>query len=412
MNRKIFFAELHDEYQSLLRTDETALVRRASCYILLADGIILHPAYLWLSQETHRLVFEKLADIFRPPYCEVVLGDAQSIPDYMQERMEKLRRGVPQGSTQEARKYAYWESRLLVEAKRLDTRFPADARTIMRKSRDTKFRDLLAADLDVAADPASLINQIAAHSAQENLAVDQQEICERLKGFVKSAELVSLETFGSEVRRIGLPGLTESGTFKARMLTLYYYANVEGGIQVPGLANLMSEAIVNPFDADVFWNVFAKLFGKKPAQYLSASADPTVVKTLQELRDTPVWQEYRRAYFEVLEAVDDNLLTNATDLAKKIRTATGQDELTVVARLWRERKLEIASTVFGALGVCTISGPGVVLGALSMTFSAWRLPGAIRRFNDQYRQHDLTQLQSLIRNAVTSIVENKPPLLQ
>jgi hypothetical protein len=47
---------------------------RLVCYYLLAPTIILHPAYIWQSEETHTLVNTAGRELFRPPFTELELG--------------------------------------------------------------------------------------------------------------------------------------------------------------------------------------------------------------------------------------------------------------------------------------------------------------------------------------------------
>lgn len=396
-DKKVFVAELHNGFQDLAQIDEKALIKRAYCYILLADGIILHPAYVWLSRVSNELVLCKLAEFFRPPFCDIALGDSSSIPDYMNQRIERLREGLPDGSTQEALKYAKWESLLLEQAKKLDKTFPERSQLELGQSRDAKFRELLTADLASALDPASLLNQVHAHADEEHLKIDHIKVPEQLVRFVEADDLVSLETFANRVRTVGMPALVEQDRFKKRMLTLYYHANIQQGIHLPAGAALSENSVVDPFDADVFWSVFERLFGKKPTRFLSTATDPQLVRMLRELRETDLWREFRKAYFQVLHRLDDELRANASRIAQKMRIETGEQELGIVRRLWQNRKTEIASCVFGAIALSTASPIIMAAGGLSVFFSAWRLPGAIKKFLDDYRQHDLPRLREKIR---------------
>ena len=402
---QIFFAELDDDYQDLLRIDLEGLIRRAYCYVLLADGIIIHPAYIWQSAASHTLILDKLAEVFQPPLAKIALGDSDSITDYMAERMEKLKGYRVRETTKELRQYARWESDLLRLAKALDTKYRENG-TVSRlpASRDTKFRQLLEHDLAAGPDAPTIRNILQDGAERAGLQVDIEDICGKLITFVQASPLVSVETFATYVRSHGLPDVVESRVFKDRMLAIYYEANLGAGMTAPASAALYRERIVNFYDSEVFWAAFEYVFGKRAVKVLSQHTDPQVVRALRELRETEVWQNYRAVYFQVLEQLDVALWENAKLLGEKIKEVSGQGGVQVVRRLWRHEKKAIVAAVFGVMGLSTGSLVAMIPGILSMFFGSRRLVQAIDRFVHDYHTHDLTRLQYRITQEVEKIV--------
>jgi hypothetical protein len=407
-SRRVFVSEFDDDYQELLVVNDSALLKRVYCYVLLSDGLIVHPAYLWQSTCSNELVLQRLVAIFRPPLFEVALGDSEDIVAYIRERIERLERYRVRETTKELRQYKRWETTLLQQALRLQGAFGDAGYYRGAQSRDSKFRALLDADLVVGTNPFSISALIAENAQSQRVGGDVDETRAALRHFVANSPLVSLETFANRVRARGMPDLTEDTAFKKRLLDLYYYANADSDILVPGASGLSSVETVNPFDANVFWRVFRELFGQKPHNYLSASSDPVTVRFIRDLRDTDVWQAFRGVYFSVLRTVGDDLRQNEEALSKAIRIESGYDSVRVLGRVWRRHKLEIAAAAFGALSIS--SGPAVpiVAGAVSLLLGLRRLPAAIKRYVDDYYAHDLTQLRHKIRQAVSNAVREEP----
>src|ERR1700689_2193072 len=174
-DKGIFFAELDDDFQNLQRLSEEQLLKRATCYFLLAPSLIVHPAYTWRSPMTHRLVHNTAAQLIRPPFAQLELGKHSNIHEYMGTRIDKLRK--PRLPTRELREYEYYEPDLYDEATALDVRFQtALSRDVMSANlRDERFRKLLKEDLDrtVDFDRISLAAQLGPYYA------DSAEVAKR-----------------------------------------------------------------------------------------------------------------------------------------------------------------------------------------------------------------------------------------
>lgn len=402
--RRVFVAEL-DDYQDLVLLGRAALLRRAYCYVLLADGVIVHPAYLWQSHLSNQLVLDELLELFRPPLAQLALGDSPSVVDYINQRIDRLRQQAPD-MTEELRKYSYWESRLLEQARKLDKRFTAGTPYRASESRDAQFRKLLSSDLNNSLDQHSILNQLLSVARQSKVAIDREEVKEALLTFVKDTDLVSIETFSNQVRVIGVPALAEQQAYKKRVLDIYYHANVNPQIHIPGLSSLSPDRVVDPFDADVFWAVFAKLLGKRNAQSLSSSADPTMVRTLRELRDHELWQKYRSIYCDILCTVEGSARKHAEHIVTAICAQTGQDRLFVLRRLWAQHKIHIVACVCTGLGI-SVGLRSILAGFGSLGFGLSPVFKDLYRFVQDYHSHELSRLRQVIDRQVESYIEQQ-----
>ena len=296
--KQIYLAELDDDYQELLNIESKELIRRTYCYILLSDGLVIHPAFIWQSHLVNDLVFNKLSDIFAPPLIQIALGDSDMVSDYMPERINRLDKS--RNKTKELLKYKKWQSQILTQAKILDAKFSNSSSYHNKESRDKKFRKLLAHDVAVNNTISTIKFLIKVSVENEQLGIDVAEIAEKLSNHINKSELVSMETFLNKLRSLGLVKLSEDIFLKRRILHLYTLANLDDRLVAPGISDLDSNCIFRPFDHNVFWVVFSKLFGKKVSSLLSTKTDREIVYTIKQLTESNVWVNFRNVYFSVL----------------------------------------------------------------------------------------------------------------
>ena len=407
-NKLVFFPEADDDLQAILQGDKKLLIRRVHCYTLLSDGIILHPAYIWQSKTTNELVLRYISEVLTPSIFKILLGDSATIKEYITERMEKVSPKKVGETLYEYHQYKRWGSDITDQASKLDKAFLGREPVILAESRDAKFRRLLTNDVAENLDPYSLYWMLSEFIRKEKVNIDVVTLISKLQNYIKSADLVSVESLTNYVTRdIGLQPLSQSIDFKKRMLDIYYHSNVDERIHVPGLT-VISNRIVDPFDVDIFWKVFAGLFGKKAAVALSEGSDPRMTKTILEIRDSSVWQDFRRIYFSVLEEIESSLWHNTSLVQGRIEDATGYSSVTVIKRIWREKRLETVAIVFGIICCATtpVSISLLPIGIASIMLSAASLRKAMDRFIHEYHKNDLTTLRYRIGKVVEDVVEN------
>jgi len=149
------------------------------------------------------------------------------------------------------------------------------------------------------------------------------------------------------------------------MLDLYVRANIDDRVAVPGITRVTHEFSINPFDHNIFWLFFGRIFGKKNAEALSRSDDPHTVLFLKQLRETESWQEFRSIYFEVIHITDVVLEQNASVFAKKMKKEIGQVDARVFRRVWLEQKRQLLSVVFGVVATICTGGLLFLIGLIS-----------------------------------------------
>jgi hypothetical protein len=405
----IFLAELQSDFQELQIINEKELLRRVFCYFLLSDELILHPAYIWQSTVTNKLVLHKLSDLFSPEIARIALGDSEDILGYMRQRKSQLIVHSESQGTKELSRYEKWsKSGLLAEqARKLDKKFRDRSEFRNLESRDKKFRKLLREDIALEGHHWSIREQIDRFIRIKNVRLDTSEIVEKLDIFVSNSGLVSMETFSNKLIEYGLIELTTEREFRRRMLDLYVRANVDDRVAVPGIARVTHDFSINAFDHNIFWLFFGRIFGEKNADTLSQSDDSYIVLFLKQLRETESWQEFRRIYFEVINITDTILEQNASIFAKKMKKAMGQTEVRVFRRVWFEQRKQLLSVVFGVIAtICTV-GVLFIIGLISSTYGLSNLLPSVRRFVHEYHQNDLTKLQFEIRKGVEAFLVQK-----
>jgi hypothetical protein len=89
MSVDVFWAEAHDEVQSLI-SDKMWLRRRLIAIFLLSNKIIIHPSYIWRSDITRSAIFHSYKFLFSSTTASLILGDSLDVESYIFNRLHKL----------------------------------------------------------------------------------------------------------------------------------------------------------------------------------------------------------------------------------------------------------------------------------------------------------------------------------
>lgn len=81
---RVFVAELDDDAVRRLGAAETQ--RSLLAYLLLADTVVLHPAYFFQYPMAKRLILGDAKTLLSPPRLQLVLGDSADTHVYMVDR--------------------------------------------------------------------------------------------------------------------------------------------------------------------------------------------------------------------------------------------------------------------------------------------------------------------------------------
>jgi len=406
--RLLFLSEADDDLQEVSEWDTNSLLRRIYCYYLLSDGLILHPAYVWQSKITNQLVFGSLSQLFVPPIARTVLGDSDTVTEYILDRIDRLEPHRLNLTTKEYHQYKRWGTELRAEALKLDRIFSASKAVSLRESRDKKFRRLLANDVSPNIDQNSLYTAISRYVKIEGLHIEINNLVQKLKEFVGSYFLVSTETFTDYVAGgIGLQGLALSPSFTKRILNLYYHANIDDEICASGL-QVLGNQIIDPFDPDVFWAAFSKLFGKKAAKVLSTGSEPELIKALLKIRNNETWLRFQSIYFNILEQIEQSLWRNADLIRQRIKKEPSYSDAFLLRRIWHRHKISLIGAIFGIVSIPVSIPLGSLIllpfGIISVSVSLYQLLKDIQRFVYNYYNNDLTAIKHLISGEVEKIL--------
>lgn len=411
-NQGVFFAELDDDFQSIQGLSEAELLKRATCYFLLAPSVIVHPAYVWQSPMTHRLVHARAPELLRPPFVELELGKHSSIADYMGTRIDKL--AAPKYPTRELREYDQHGERLLEEAAQLDIRFRlASSREIMSSSqRDARFRKLLKEDLDrsVDFDQVSLASRLKPFRLTARKEGERQSLLDVMLDFVEDGDLVSVDTFLRRIYDEGFPDLEGDVNLRRRLLGLYYETYADEQTIIPGTSKLLPGQVVNVYDADVFWGVMVRLFGTN-CRLLADSSDPAAADALRSIHDSADWRNFRSIYFDTLATIDETLWEVPQRVIDRFAEDTpSKTRMFVLKRLWQTRKRDLAGVAFGAVASSTVAFqtlPTTVAssaGLVALGLGATDIIYHIRKFVDSYRRQSLVRIRETIKHHVDRAV--------
>jgi hypothetical protein len=402
----VFFAELDDDFQELRKFTDKELLERTVCYFLLAPSLIIHPAYVWQSKLAHGLVHGPARQLLRPPFAQLELGTHSDINDYMGRRIDRLRR--PTQATRELREYEAHGDRLFEEAEQLDIRFrTAVSRDVSTVLRDRRFRDLLYRDLGATdLDRVSLAAQFGALRINPTEANKGREFAVLMQKFVRSANLVSVDTFLRRIYDYGFRELESSEALRRRLLALYYETYADEETIIPATSKLLPGKLVNPYDAEVFWKIMERLFGSD-CKLLATPIEDPIIRAIRDLRESSDWAGFVSMYFETMSTIDETLWDQPEEvIATFDKNDPGKSRTFVLRNLWQRRKIDLAGAAFGAVAMSSLAFDTTTAVVASTTgLASFAAGGAsllinIRRFVDAYRNQDLVRIKRAVRDQI------------
>jgi|GEM_PF-3226900 len=405
-DKLVFPSELHGNLQEIMQLDDKSLIRRIYCYYLLSDGLILHPAYLWLSRRTHDFVFSRLSQLFSPPKVRTLIGEWASVSDYISDRIDKLEPNKIKQTTTEYLQYKRWGTQLKQESLKLDKIFPNTSSIRLRENRDQKFRNLLVSDLSMIPDYNSLYNQIRRFIDQRELGVEIEKVIDKIKKYIESSSLISCDTIINYISsQIGFRELANAIDFNKRILHLYYYSNIDVEMQASGL-EILGDEIMDNFDVDVFWGSLSKICGKEATEALSTRSDETTIRSLITIRNNEIWTQYQNVYFNILVQLDKSLRRNVNVVTKGIKDQIAYHPK-ILQRIWQKHKISLTGS---ALEVISHIGGHTISTVLSGFAVAGDLFNVVKKelppFLYNYFNSDKAKLTHLIDTEVQKILIN------
>lgn len=395
--------------------DDDARIVGGSCsapesllaYALLGRPLVLHPAYVWQSPQTHRMVLNDSGSLLVPPHAKLVLGDSSSTADYMRSRVAKLREAKDKfecGLVELAQYERYGAERITAESEALDERFGNNKGIHgISWSRDKKFRRLLRAEL-ITDDP--LGNQLfglilrARGSRSERIVHRAKDKLVEMTGEpgVVSRDSVIAALLNEDLERDRLDSVFR------RLTQLHWESNHDEGIVVPMLGRLKGK--LDPYDPVVFWAAVKKLIGPGEIRALMGLPWAEACRVVSSIREDGTWQKFLQKYVEIVESVAaefDGLRE------KEVVRRVLQEYPSLRKMLWRSTGrvallsfvcgvISLYGSITGGVGI-TLSGIGFACTGLSGHDVYRRWISIAGRYNQSDRQDLQTRLRSFLRSA-------------
>lgn len=412
--RAVFFSELDDDYQKEVDLKPDALLSRLVCYYLLAPRVILHPAYIWQSKETHTLVNTAGRELFRPPFTELELGLHQTIEEYMAERIRQL--SIPGGATPELRSYESFGPELEREARDLSIRFDTSRRRqVSTYSRDQEFRRLLDTDLRVQAPEGGSLGALLTTVAIAGDRIVQTDLGDKLQDFVARSQLVSVDTILQQLQAEGYDDLAHSTAVRRRLLSLYYETYCDADIVIPGTKKLRLGSIINPYDTEIFWMAMVEAFGDE-FQLLAEPRTKERLLALRELRESHDWEYFKESYLKAIEDAEEAIRSQPDEVLARIRQLhPGRSRQFIWRKLWLEHKTSVSTFMFGMLS--SIPGAFLVTNPVSLGIEAFAVAGTavtgrglvkrIRLLNCEFQNLGPVRVRETVRQHVNRVLREQ-----
>ena len=344
-------------------------------------------------------------DSVAPPYAQVALGDSQTLPDYMSQRMGKLSSRHESFVGTELKQYQRWGGVLGEESVELEARFAAAAPVQLTESRDTKFRRLMIRDLSgTPLVGTSLRDSIIAFTSANGVSASQRNaIIRGLRSFASQAGLVSLDSVSDYLDRRGLRALADTNIFFSRLLSIYYQSNIDESYVVAGLPSLdPDDPTIHPYDPDLFWVVVGHVFGEKTETASGFGNFKTINPVLLKLKHDSDWSGFISDYAL--------LRIGWTDLEGRDRSTGRRSRNRIGLCPLKDATTHLAGaeTRFDHLdvghGIC---GPGLDYpkwvtagGALVSTTAGMSSMVPLRRFLDEYNENYVVRLRRTLRRSM------------
>jgi hypothetical protein len=249
--------------------------------------------------------------------------------------------------------------------------------------------------------------QLGAFRINTSDAGNGRELAERMQRFVRTAGLVSIDTFIARLITYGFNELAASHELRRRLLALYYETYTDERTVIPATSKLLFGQVVNPYDSEVFWKVIARLFGPN-CTALASSQDSEVINAIRNIKESSDWPAFVAMYFDTLQTVDDTLWAQPDQVIRTFDSIKPErSSMFILKKLWQRRRIELSSAAFGAIALSaatsfnTVGEIGAsVAGIAGSGFGAVTLLKAIRAFMGEYRSVDIVRVKGTVKEHV------------
>lgn len=399
----IYTAELADYGVRLVGAESAR--NAVLAYLLLGQRLIVHPAYVFQSDEARYLVLG--AGALGASDVSLAMSEIETVGDYLADRIVRLADAAqsdPAGVHDELSLYDRRKANLAYECEALDSRFPMDcAHHVMNWSRDARFRQLIAAELDIGGRLGNhlfaLLGQCAGFMPERQMHSAMRRLIDYL---CDPALLVSVDTV--------LNFLVARGWERAqlrpvvdRLHYLHWRSNQGMHIRVP-LLSLRMYARLDPYDPGVFWIAASKLLGEDLVRELRSLPTVDAVALCRDLRADGTWRRFLAAYCDIVDTIDveTNEFTHSDVIRSLSKRYPPRASFT-----WRATgKLAMLSVACGLIAVASgavFGSVAGVAGAMATGATVAQLINAWRAAAARYAESDRSDLQSRLRSALRRV---------
>lgn len=382
---------------------ESASKQSLLAALLLADSVVLHPAYVYQEARTQALILDAPTSVIGPPHVQLILGDSATTGQYIEDRVRKLadlqsRVAYP---ISELDQYQRHGSDLRRIADALDERFQGTgAKARISWSRDRRFRDLIRDDLtQCTIRRPSLWDDVMAACMSPYL---RKKVIDEIIGMTADrSQLVSVDSVVAVLKSHG-GNARGTGAAESR-LHLYHWESHSGDtLRVPIVSQSL-HARIDPYDPHVFWGSTRRLLDARGVDSLLRLPWGEACRVAGAVRSDGSWRHYLRFYRNLVEDLDADL--RGVDVrrvaAKLAERFPGRWRMMWDAPSWYGK----SGFVVSLLTLLAPFGPIGWLGGVGLLVSAGDIVHALIGAAKQYEmsiQHDLAaRLRSELREFIS-----------
>lgn len=401
----VLWVEADDEAQTLARPRHS--IYALAAYLLLADTVVVHPAYVWQSATTNSLVLQNAGTGLVPGPVKLFLSaDAPSVREYMERRIAGAATiQLPVNLlTPESAEYARFGERERSEGQdRLDILFTAENQVVRSGwSRDQEFRRLLLADLRDKGRMGSDLYAILLRDAvptrtTASLADRLRELAQNPNALVSADSVLASVVLAGNYSSMTLQGMS------TRLHVLHWACHAGDDVRVPHVQRVQDPDRIDPYDPTVFWSIMEQMFGAAiPLRVLTLSHVDLLTFTMV-LRADSTWKNFRSVYRDIVEFLEEtkDASIEEEDVIRALEAAL-PSRLTVVARQFTKAYLinQIIRSIRLAMGD-GVAIPQTLTSAYGLAAGVAKGAGA---YNESLRADTKRAIRAAIQRAAPQIL--------
>lgn len=402
-SERIFWAEADDD--ALRLEDKDAARSALLAYLLLRRQVVLHPAYIWQSTQTHSTVLsEGTALLLGPPHVHLILGDASNVEEYIVDRKAKLQREARIRHTPdipELYQYSRHGDGLIRDSARLDERF-TDSNAVhqISWSCDDHFRRAVRRELTVRTFTGDCLYGLIYRTPGRCAAYKLDDVVQKMIDRTQSKRMLcSVDSLIAMLIKEGFDPHFLGPVFD-RLHILHWESYSGPGLRVPLLSRVMHDSL-DPYDPKVFWSAMHHLIGGDMRTTLLELPWVDACKIVADLTSHDEWIEFVRSYESIVSVVDSDCEEIAQAIVKEQLDKRYPSWFQTLRRDGRPGKFAVLSLVCGILGFSSgVTSVGVIglVATLGDIVKQW--VGITKRyFNGGERQTIKTYIHGALRRA-------------